>query len=366
LILILTAAGCRRPATPTPGLSGHVNLQALIPLHPAWSQLQSLKALIDSAHESHQHPIPPFEVPPEPSLPPVPLGSTRYDARERERMERVIQERIQRDLAALQEKVRQEVERFRKTEEAAAIREIRLEAEAAEPAFRQRYRAVAEQYADKIAPLSLRAVGLEPRLTDLLLLSPEERDERARQLAELRQQIDQVVAERNAELRRLVREFEAERAAARAVRLAQADAAVAIYEQERVRELQIASERQQRQIRQDLERSLRLQIDLPEIRLPRPGPTAEAARRRAAVTSASAAATMEQYHEAARDVEHQLYVQRQELERLIGEATRVAVLQLAREQGIDVRFEPAGAGAELTQKFAGWLHEYWQVRSVRS
>src|SRR5439155_36529 len=221
------------------------DLEALARLHPAWPERDSLTALIASAHESHQRPIPPFRVPPEPSLPAVSLEPGVTEATERGRMERLIQTRIQRDFDAVRDKVDRDVDRLRETEQAAAEKQALLDAAADTPAFLQQYQAASAQYADRIAPLQLELIGLQPQPTP-------------------------------------------------------------------------------------------------------PGPTAAAARRRAAATSASALATMDRYHEAARDVEHQLYVQREELERLILEATRAAVIQLARTHHVGVRFAPATGGPDLT------------------
>src|SRR6266581_3524329 len=139
LALLLAAAGCQRPAGSGTSRVGHVDLEALARLHPAWPERDSLTGLIASAHESHQRPIPPFRVPPEPSLPAVPAEQRADEAAERSRMEQVIQSRVDRDLAAMREKLEREVARFRETELATAEREARLEAEASEPAFQQRY-----------------------------------------------------------------------------------------------------------------------------------------------------------------------------------------------------------------------------------
>src|SRR5205823_529278 len=109
-----------------------------------------------------QRPIPPFRVPPEPSLPFTPLESGAAEASERARIEQVVQARIQRDYDAVREKVNQDVARFRETEQATAEKEALLEAEAREPEFRQHYQAVAASYADQIAPLKLEAIGLQP------------------------------------------------------------------------------------------------------------------------------------------------------------------------------------------------------------
>jgi hypothetical protein len=359
LLLGLSLAGCRRPATIGPTTRGTVDLAKLAPLHPAWPQRDSLTALIASAHESHQHPIPAFQVPPDPVLPAAPPDSATAAAAGRARMEQVIQARIERDLEAVQEKIEREVLRYRETERAAAEREVRLQAEEGHAEFRQRYRTLADRYADRIAPLMLQAVGLQPQPTDAELLSPQQRQERAQQLVAVRQRINDLLAERDRELNRLQEENQARLAAQREQRLAQVETEVQRFRRQRLAELEATRAQQQRQIRADLERSLRLSVALPETRPPRPGPTAEAARRRAAATSQSAITTMDRYHEAARDVEHQLYVQRQELERMIMEATRDAVLQLAQTHGVDVRFAPAPGGPDLTPRFSGWLRDRW-------
>jgi hypothetical protein len=363
LILMLVTVGCRRPEAPSPTSAGHVDLERLVRLHPAWPERDSLTALIASAHESHQHPIPPFRVPPDPSLPRVAAADAPANAAEGARMERLIRTRIERDYEAVREKLEREVTRFQETERANAEREARLEAEASEAEFQQRYRAVARRYSDRIAPLKLEAVGLQPRPTDLALLSVEDRKQRAQRLIAVRAEIDRLLAARNDELRELQSQYRAELRASRERRLAAADARAANFREERLAELASIRQQQQTQIRADLERSLRLRVTLPEIRPPLPGPTAQAARQRAAATSASAVATMDRYHEAARDVEHQLYVQRQELERLITDATRAAVVQLARTHRIDVRFAPATGGPDLTPRFAAWLRERWSQSS---
>jgi hypothetical protein len=359
LLLGLSLAGCRRPATIGPTTRGTVDLAKLAPLHPAWPQRDSLTALIASAHLSHQHPIPPFRVPPDPALPSVAPVPATIEAAERARMEQVIQARIERDLAAAREKIEREVTRFRETEQAAAEREVRLRAEERLTNFRQQYRAIADQYADRIAPLKLQAVGLMPQPTDTALLSPAQREARATQLAAVRKQIDALLAERNQALIRRQEQYYARVAAYRAQRLAEAEAEVLRFRERRLAELEGTRAQQQRQIRADLERSLRLNVTLPEIEPPLPGPTAQAARQRAGATSQSAVTTMDRYHEAARDVEHQLYVQRQELERTINDATRSAVLQLAETHRVDVRFAPASGSPDLTARFAAWLRERW-------
>jgi electron transfer flavoprotein alpha subunit len=68
---------------------------------------------------------------------------------------------------------------------------------------------------------------------------------------------------------------------------------------------------------------------------------------------------MDHYHEAARDIEHQLYVQREELEKMITAATQTAVLQIARTHRIDVHFAPPASGKNLTPEFAARLRERW-------
>src|SRR5438132_12442162 len=78
--LLIAAAGCRAPGVPGPTRVGHVDLEALARLHPAWPERDSLTALIASAHESHQRPIPPFRVPPEPNLPAAPPEVSGTDA----------------------------------------------------------------------------------------------------------------------------------------------------------------------------------------------------------------------------------------------------------------------------------------------
>jgi hypothetical protein len=363
IAVLLVVVGCQRPARPGLPRIGYVDLERLVRLHPAWPERDSLTALIASAHESHQRPIPPFRVPPEPSLPAVPAEQRADEAAERSRMEQVIQSRVDQDLAATREKLEREVARFRETELATAEREARLEAEASEPAFQQRYQAVAARYANLIAPLQLQEVGLRPRLTDLLLLSPERRAERAQELEKVRRKIEDLEKARDAELLALQVAYQAELRASRERRLAAAAERVASYERERLAQLEATRQQQQAQIRADLERSLRLQVALPEIRPPQPGPTAESARRLAAATSASAMATMDRYHESARDMEHQLYVQRQELERLITDATRTAVLQLAQSHRIAVRFAPLMIGPDLTPRFATWLRRQWSTSS---
>jgi hypothetical protein len=274
-------------------------------------------------------------------------------------MEQVIQERIERDLAAAQEKIEREVTRFRETEQAAAEREVRLRAEERLTNFRQQYRAIADQYADRIAPLKLQAVGLMPQPTDTALLSPAQREARAAELAAVRKQIDALLTERNEALARRQEQYYARLAAYRAQRLAEAEAEVRRFREQRLAALEVTRARQQREIRADLMRSLRLNVTLPEIEPPLPGPTAAAARQRAAATSQSAVTTMDRYHEAARDVEHQLYVQREELERMINDATRSAVLQLAETHRVDVRFAPTPGSPDLTPRFAAWLRERW-------
>jgi hypothetical protein len=359
LVLGLTLAGCRRPAVPGPTASGYVDLSKLTPLHPAWPQRDSLTALIASAHESHQHPIPAFRVPPDPSLPAAIPDSATAEAADKARMEQVIQARIERDLEAVQEKIEREVARYRETELATAEREVRLHIEESQEEFRQRYRATADRWADRIAPLRLQEVGLQPQPTDAALLSVQQREQRAQQLAAVRKQIEALRAERDEELRRLQAEHRAAMAVYRDQRLSEAEAGVSRFRQQRLAELETTRTQQQRQIRADLERSLRLNVSLPEITPPRPGPTAEAARHRAAATSQSAVTTMERYHEAARDVEHQLYVQREELEQMITDATRTAVLQLAQRHRVDVRFAPTPGSPDLTPRFAAWLRRRW-------
>jgi hypothetical protein len=359
LALGLVPAGCRKPGAPGPTRVGYVDLTALLPLHPAWSQRDSLTALIASAHQSHQHPIPPFQVPPEPSLPARAPESGVTPTAEREQMEALIRSRIDRDFAAVLAKIEREVTRFRETELATAERESRLAAEASAPAFQAKYRAVAERWANQIAPLLLESVGLRPRITDILLLTPDQREERAQRLAGLERRINSLVAARDAELAKLREEYLAQLQQARERRLTEAEADVARYREQRLGELLAGRERQLREIRADLERSLRLQVALPEILPPLPGPTAEAARRRAAATSASAVTTMDHYHEAARDIEHQLYVQREELEKMITAATQTAVLQIARTHRIDVHFAPPASGKNLTPEFAARLRERW-------
>jgi hypothetical protein len=359
LALGVVIAGCRRPG-PATLQRGYVDLAALTRLHPAWPERDSLTALIASAHESHQHPIAPFRVPPDPELPTTPPASATDDAAERARMERLIQERIDRDVEAVRGKIEREVERFRETELATAQREIRLRREESTAAFLQRYRAVAVQYADRIAPLELEQVGLLPRLTDILLLAPEQREARAKRLAALEKLIQDLIRQRNAELREMQQARRAELQALRAQRMAAAEAAIDQYRRRRLAELEATRAQQQRQIRADLERSMRLQVRLPEVVPPVPGPTAEAARQRAEAISGSAAATMDRYHEAARDIEHKLYVQRQELEQTITDATRAAVLQLARTHDIAVSFTPAPDLPELTPRFDPWLRARWQ------
>jgi hypothetical protein len=343
-----------------------VDLDALARLHPAWPERDSLTALIASAHESHQRPIPPFQVPPDPNLPAASPEVGSADSTERARMEQMIQARIQRDFDAVLDKLRREVERYRETEQATAEREARLDAAASEPQFQQRYQAEAARYADRIAPLRLRAIGLQPQVTDLLMMTAAQRAEQARQLAATQAEIEQILRERDGKLKELQVAHLKEGEAARARRLAEADARVVRFRAERLAELQGTRTRQQAQIQADLERSMRLRVALPEIQPPLPGPTAGEARSRAAATSASALATMDHYHEAARDVEHQLYVQRQELEQLILEDTRAAVIQLAREHRVDAHFAPDTTGPNLNTEFAPWLRERWREGGQRA
>ena len=365
LALVLTVPGCRKAAAPRSTRVGHVDLEALARLHPAWPERDSLTALIASAHESHQRPIPPFRVPPEPSLPAVSLEPGATEATERGRMERLIQTRIQRDFDAVRDKVDRDVDRLRETEQAAAEKQALLDAAADTPAFLQQYQAAAAQYADRIAPLQLELIGLQPQATDPLLLSVAERLRRAQRLATVQARILVLLKERDQKLQELQAHYLAGLQTDRQRRLAEAEARVAKYREERLAELQATRQRQQAQIRADLERSMRLRVALPAVQPPLPGPTAAAARRRAAATSASALATMDRYHEAARDVEHQLYVQREELERLILEATRAAVIQLARTHHVGVRFAPATGGPDLTPEFAAWLRQRWAEAGYR-
>src|SRR5262249_24559432 len=158
---------------------------------------------IASAHGSHQRPIPPFRVPPDPNLPAAPLEVAGADKLERARMEQVIQERSQRDFDAVKEKISREVERYRETELATADRGARLEAAARAPQFLQRYEAEAARYADRIAPLRLRMVGLLPRITDLLMMTADQRSRQAQQLAALQAEIQQLLKERDNRLREL-------------------------------------------------------------------------------------------------------------------------------------------------------------------
>src|SRR5207247_9859361 len=106
--------------------AGDFDRTPFLPLHPAWPQRDRLTALIAAAHESHQHPIPPFQVPPEPSLPARAPESGVSTTAEREQMQALIRSRIDRDFAAVQEKMEREVGRFRETELATAERERRL------------------------------------------------------------------------------------------------------------------------------------------------------------------------------------------------------------------------------------------------
>jgi hypothetical protein len=343
-----------------------VDLEALARLHPAWPERDSLTALIASAHESHQRPIPPFRVPPDTSLPSVSLEAGAPDAAERARMERLIQTRIQRDYDAVRDKLDREVTRFRETEQATAEKQASLDADARRPAFLQQYQAEAAQYADRLAPLWLEVIGLQPQPTDPLLLSVPERLQRAQRLAGVLKQIDDLRKERDAHLHALQVSYLAALQADRQQRLADAEARGGQYRDERLAELKQTRLRQQEQIRADLERSMRLRVALPEVQPPLPGPNAAAARHLAAATSASALATMDRYHEAARDVEHQLFVQRDDLERLILAATRATVIQLARTHRIDVRFAPAGGGPDLTPEFAAWLRERWPAAGGRA
>jgi hypothetical protein len=361
LALVLTAAvaGCRQ-AAPGPTRLGHVDLEALARLHPAWPERDSLTALIASAHESHQRSIPPFRVPPEPSLPSISLEAGATDAAERARMEQLIQTRIQRDYEAVRDKVNGEVARFRETELATAEKEASLDADARRPAFLQAYQAEAARYADRLAPLWLAVIGLRPQPSDPLLMTVPERQQREQRLAVVLKQIDALTKERDDHLHTLQASYLAGLQADRQRRLGEAEARVAQYHQEQLAALQQTRQRQQEQIRADLERSMRLRVQLPEVQPPLPGPTAAEARSRAAATSASALATMARYHEAARDVEHQLFVQRDDLEQLIRTATRTAVIQVARAHRIDVRFAPAG-GPDLTPEFAAWLRERWRA-----
>jgi hypothetical protein len=341
-----------------------VDLPALERLHPAWPERDSLTALIASAHISHQRPISPFRVPPEPSLPPVPqeLGAT--SPAEQARMERLIEDRIQRDFDAVREKVDREVARFQETEEAAAENQARLDAEASAQKFRQQYLATAVEYADRIAPLELEVISLRPQPADRLMMPRPDRQNRAQRLAAVQFQINALLGAREKELRALQQGYAAGVQAVRQRLLAEAAARVTAYRQARLAELQQTRTRQDEEIEADLERSMRLRVDLPAVVPPQPGPTAAAARRLAAGTSASALVTMDRYHEAARDVEHELYVQRAQVEELILESTRAAVLQLAREHRIDVRFAPSTAGPDLTQLFAAWLRDRWARSSA--
>jgi hypothetical protein len=364
LLSALALAGCRQ-AVPGATRVGHVDLEVLARLHPAWPERDSLTALIASAHESHQRPIPPFRVPPEPSLPPVSLEAGAADPAERARMEHLIQTRIQRDYEAVRDKVDRDVAHFRETEQSAAEKQASLDADARRPAFLQQYQAEAAQSADRIAPLQLQAIGLQPQPTDPLLLSVTERLRQQQRLGVVLKQIDDLRKERDAHLQALQASYLAALQADRQQRLADAEARVAQYRDERLAELRQTRQRQQEQISADLERSLRLRVALPEVQPPQPGPNAAAARQLAAATSASALATMDRYHEAARGIEHQLFVQRDDLERLILAATRAAVIQLARTHRIDVRFAPA-AGPDLTPEFAAWLRERWPAAGGRA
>ena len=48
------------------------------------------------------------------------------------------------------------------------------------------------------------------------------------------------------------------------------------------------------------------------------------------------------------------------------EATRTAVVQLARTHRIDVRFAPDTTGPDLTPEFAAWLRERWRTAGPRA
>src|SRR5712691_7927490 len=237
LALVLTVPGCRKAAAPGRTRVGHVDLEALARLHPAWPERDSLTALIASAHESHQRPIPPFRVPPETSLPSVSLEAGAPDAAERTRMERLIQTRIQRDYEAVRDKLDREVTRFRETEQATAEKQASLDADARRPAFLQQYQAEAAQYADRLAPRWLEVIGLQPQPTDPLLLSVPERLQRAQRLAGVLKQIDDLRQERDAHLHALQVSYLAALQADRQQRLADAEARVGQYRDERLAEL---------------------------------------------------------------------------------------------------------------------------------
>src|SRR5439155_26948143 len=125
------------------------------------------------------------------------------------------------------------------------------------------YRAVAERYANQIAPLKLESVGLRPRITDILLLTPDQRETRSQRLAGVEKRIENLTNARDAELAKLREEYQAQLQKARERRLAEAETAVNRYREQRLGVLQATRGHQLQQIRADLERSLQLQVALP-------------------------------------------------------------------------------------------------------
>jgi hypothetical protein len=358
-------AGCRPPAE-APLRSGRVDLAVLMRAHPAWTQVQALEAKIRRLKTAAPD-YPPMTVP-SPIRFDVPLPAARaVGATEREEIRALIRQRVDRDYQALVGQLDTEVERYEAVQRANALARAEEAIAAREEEFRARYDALAHRYAGPLGQLILHLVALTPGPGERAFYPRETREQRDAERARLVQEIQQLSSRRDAELRALQAAHRLEKEDLRAAALAEARAAAHRYRADRLAQLRESRDRQQVRLEQDLERALAAAQQSPDLPIPAADSVLERLQDVAQIvarTNADGRLAAERAAAANQAALRQLENQREQLLRMIRDATRAVALAVAAEHRLSIDFDGARADPALTRRLEALIRSRWHTSSV--
>jgi hypothetical protein len=217
--------------------------------------------------------------------------------------------------------------------------------------------------------LILKLVALSPGPGELAFYPPEALQQREAERARVAQELAELRARRDAELRALQAVYEREKQDLRAAALVEAHAAARRFRAERLAQLRDSRDRQQVRLEQDLERALAAAQQAPEL----PIPPAESVHERlldvaqlVTRTNADARLAAERAAAANQAALRQLATQREQWVGMIREATRAASLAIASKERLAIDFDGNGADPALTRQMEELLRRQWQARPETS
>jgi Skp family chaperone for outer membrane proteins len=336
-----------------------VDLGALVAVHPGWARVRDLDQKIARLRAVTTPEAPLFSSPPPAQLEPVEATLTAVEAAQRAQMAAVIAERVKRDFDARAAQLRRQAARNERRAVANAAAEVEERILQERELYAAEYNGIARRYADRLGPLYLRLIALQPGPLDATFYPPEERVRRAEDRGRLQREIDTLFAQRAAELRQLHDAYEAKiaqlRSTAREAAIARTreDAIKALAEVEGQRRIQ------QAQLEADLERSLQ---PLPE---QSPAPLRDLTAERQALArqveelNRAAVIQLAGQRSATAAAIATLARQRQALESLITAATQAAAAEVAAERQLSLEFDRGKSDQRLTEWVAARLRERW-------